>query len=296
MTENHRASAADPFPVERPTSCDRPSPDDLLRARWGREPEFTPETWNPVLDTILSHRSVRLWQEKEVSEAAIRTVAAAAQSGSTSSHKQMTSVVAVRNQQTKAELAEVGGPKQARHIASAPVVLVWLIDTSRIRASAQRHGTEYAARNYLNEAMIAASDVGIAAQTAALAAESMGLGVVFLGSLRNDAERVAQLLQLPDHVIPFLGMELGHPDPAEPAGVKPRLPQSSFLHWETYDEKEAVAPIEEYDEAISRYFARYGKDRRWSAQMSQRVSETAFAHDKRREIRRVFEKAGFRLS
>lgn len=31
-------------------------------------------------------------------------------------------------------------------------------------------------------------------------------------------------------MVPFLGLELGYPDPTEAAGVKPRLPQHVVVH------------------------------------------------------------------
>ncbi|NLS09731.1 NADPH-dependent oxidoreductase [Nesterenkonia sp. MY13] len=275
------------------------TPLDHLTARWGKEPDFIPEEWNPVLENLISHRSVRKWLPTEVSENQIRTIAAAAQSASTSSNKQVVSVVAVRDAEARQALAEVGGPAQAPHISSAPVVLVWLVDTSRIRqavaaAQEEKPEVEYTGAEYLDEILVGACDVGINAQNAVAAARSLGLGTCFLGSLRNDAERVGEILGTPEYVVPFLGLEIGHPDPGEEAGIKPRIPQSAYLHWETYD-AEAATDVGDYDQTLAEYFGRWGKPSSWTRQLVGRVGPKAVLSAKRHFLRRVFERAGFGL-
>jgi len=44
------------------------------------------------------------------------------------------------------------------------------------------------------------------------------------------------------------GLVVGYADPAHPASVKPRLPQSVVLHHETYNLDTQRAPIAHYDE------------------------------------------------
>lgn len=272
---------------------------DLLTARYGTHPGFTPPAWNQTLSTQLAHRSVRRWLPREVDEATIRTLAAAAQSAPTSSNKQLVSVVAVRDPELRRRLGEVGGPLQSPHISTAPVVFVWLIDTSRIRvavnaAQQAKPKIQYTALEYVDEAFVGVCDIGIAAQNAVIAAQSLGLGAVYLGSMRNDAAEVGRILGTPDHVVPFVGLEIGYPDPEEPAGVKPRIPQDAFLHWDTYDADRAVA-LGDYDDTLAQYFARYGKPSKWSQQLVSRVGPPAVESTKRHFLRRVFEKAGFRL-
>ena len=62
-----------------------------------------------------------------------------------------------------------------------------------------------------------------------VAAESLGLGTVYIGAMRNDPQRVAELVGLPKQAVVVFGLCVGHPDPAAKAEVKPRLPQSSVL-------------------------------------------------------------------
>ncbi|RME52151.1 MAG: NADPH-dependent oxidoreductase, partial [Caldilineae bacterium] len=95
--------------------------------------------------------------------------------------------------------------------------------------------------------LVAAVDVAIMMQTATLAAESLGLGMCYIGAIRNNPREVIELLGLPKRMFPISGMTLGWPD-ADPI-LRPRLPLEAVLHWETYnpDDEEALLA---YDQAM----------------------------------------------
>jgi nitroreductase len=67
--------------------------------------------------------------------------------------------------------------------------------------------------------LMAAIDTALAAQNAVVAAESLGLGTVYIGALRNQPERVAQVLGLPHKSFAVFGLCVGHADPEQPTGV-----------------------------------------------------------------------------
>lgn len=154
--------------------------------------------------------------------------------------------------------------------------------------------------------MTSVLDIGIISQTAAIAAESLGLGTVFLGSMRNDIGAVQEILGVPQDVVPFLGLAIGYGDPSENAGVKPRLPMELFVHHDHYNdrggdeagsagERERAALLADYDEVLGAYFARYGQHPQWSTQTLHRVSDKAATKTKRHLLRRFLERAGFAL-
>ena len=207
-----RTEALDDPAQRHPFEPSRPPAD-----RYGEGQLWEPPRWNATLDLLFAHHSVRRWLDRDSDGAALRTILAAAQSGPSSSNQQVASVV-VRSADLKAQLAEVAGAQQRAHILAAPVVLVWLIDYARARRLAAERGSDIGTIEYLDAALVGETDIGIAAQNAVTAAESLGLGTVFLGSLRNDAERVAAIRGLPEGVVPFFGLEIGHPDPSAPAG------------------------------------------------------------------------------
>lgn len=58
---------------------------------------------------------------------------------------------------------------------------------------------------------VAIVDTTIAAQNMAIAAESMGLGICYIGGIRNDIAKVADLLDLPELTVPLFGLTIGMP-------------------------------------------------------------------------------------
>ncbi|WP_144340332.1 nitroreductase family protein [Snodgrassella communis] len=62
----------------------------------------------------------------------------------------------------------------------------------------------------------------IATQSVVIAAESMGLGSVYLSSIQNDIRPLIQILKLPKLTFPLVAMQIGIP--AQMPERKPRLP------------------------------------------------------------------------
>lgn len=88
---------------------------------------------------------------------------------------------------------------------------------------------------------------------------------------RNHPAEVAAELGLPPHAVATFGLAVGAPDPAERAGIKPRLPQGAVLHRETYDAAAADAHIDAYDERLAGYNARFGLPGNWSGRVLARL-------------------------
>jgi nitroreductase len=201
-------------------------------ARYRREDSPKPKLWNDTLELILAHRSYRNFLKQKLPEGALQTIVAAAQSASTSSNLQVWSVVAVEDQERKNRLAELAGGQQ--HVRDCAVFLIWLSDLSRLERLAELNKREAGALSYLELFLTGAVDAALAAQNAVTALESIGLGSVYIGAMRNHPEEVARELDLPPNVFAVFGMAVGVPDPAVPTGVKPRLGQGAVLHREKY--------------------------------------------------------------
>ena len=114
-------------------------------------------------------------------------------------------------------------------------------------------------------ALIGAIDAGIMAQNMILAAESLRLGGVYIGSLRNNVRRVAELLDLPEYVMPLFGMCLGHPD-QDPL-PRPRLPLGCMVSENQY-EAMSMADFAHYNAVVKDYYQRRSNlDLDWEAQI-----------------------------
>lgn len=256
----------------------------LIATRYGTDTLPAPAAWTPVIDHLLGHRSVRRHLPDPVSEDQLAAIIAAAQSAATSSNLQAWTVVAVRNPDTRAALAECAGGQA--HVRDAPLVLVWLADLARLAHVAESVERPNGALDYLEMFIIGVVDAALAAQNALAAAESLGLSGCYIGGMRNQPEKVAELLGLPPRVFAVFGMTLGVEDPAAPpAAVKPRLPQQVVLHQERYlPVTEQQAGIEAYNAAMARFYEdqKMNVHGTWAVHSSKRIAgpETLSGRDR----------------
>lgn len=247
----------------------------LLQDRYAghQTPAAHPGPAAPLLARLLAHRTVRAYLDTPVDDDTLAALVAAAQSAATSANLQVWSVVAVRDPERKARLATLANDQA--HVREAPLLLVWLADLSRLDRAALRQGLPSGANRYFEMFLVATIDAALAAQNAVVAAEAMGLGTCYIGAMRNKPEAVAAELRLPPRVFPVFGLTVGRPDPARPAAVKPRLPQSVPLHHETYRASDAqeVPAIRNYDEAMLQFQRSQSMASiAWSRQASERVA------------------------
>ena len=197
-----------------------------------------------TIELIHRHGSVRHYRPDPVPTEMVETLVAAAQRSSTSSNLQMMSVVAVTDADKRKRLAELCGNQS--HIAEAPVFMAWCADLNRLERVCQLRGYKQVAE-YVENFLLATVDTAIASQTAALAAESLGLGICYIGSIRNNPRAVIELLALPHLVFPVTGMTVGWP--AAAPRLRPRLATEAVLYWETYNRDQDPA-LRDYDRAM----------------------------------------------
>lgn len=259
----------------------------LLHARYGDDTLPPPAAWSPVIEQLLGHRSVRAFLPDPVEPAQLDVLIAAAQSAASSSNLQAWSVIAVRNPDTRARLAQLAGDQD--HVRAAPLQLVWLADLARLEHLAQNNARPSAALDSLEMFTVAVIDATLAAQNAVAAAESLGLGTVYIGGMRNQPQEVAALLGLPPRVVAVFGMCVGTPDPARPAAIKPRPPQAVVLHHERYTPLTEQQPgIDAYDRAMARFYQQQNMQVHgsWALHSAKRVAgpETLSGRDRLAEM------------
>jgi nitroreductase len=261
---------------------------DPYALRYGTpEPPSAGLLRNPVLDQILGHRSVRTFLPDSLAPEILPTLVAAAQSAATFANIQWWSVLAVEDPERKRKLAELSG-NQA-HIQAAPLFLVFLVDHARLRAVAGRHGADPAYLSGFDGWTTAVTEAYLGAQNAVLAAESLGLGTVYIGTLRRDPVAVARVLNLPPEVFAVIGISIGKPDPSRPTRIKPRLSQSVVFHQETYHPTD-FSEIERYDRRLAELDG--GPDAPeslWSRRTANRLSRTGSLAQAARQLGFKFE-------
>jgi FMN reductase (NADPH) len=250
-----------------------------------------------TIEQIYQHVSVRKYKTDPVPRSLVETIVAASQRSSTSSNLQVWTVVAVTEERKRARLMELCDNQ--KHILQAPLFLTWCADLSRLERISQMMGYQQH-MDYVENFIIPAVDASITMQTAALAAESLGLGMCYIGAIRNNPQEVIDLLELPKRVFPISGMTVGWPD--ESPLKKPRLPLEVMLHWETYGTENEEALLREYDREMittgiygDRQVPVPGKDRQmrdfgWMERSSRKFSRPIRVH-----LKEIIQEQGFEL-
>jgi nitroreductase len=270
------------------------NPIDFLSRRYGVHAIDIDIPWNESLATLLSHRSIRAYLPKPLPPKTLEILLAAAQSAASSSNLQTWSVVAVEEPERKQKLSELAG-NQA-HIQQCPLFLVWLADLARLSHIGESRGLPHEGLDYLEMFLTAAVDATLAAQNAVIAAESLGLGTVYIGGLRNRPEEVASVVNLPPHVFAVFGLCVGYSDPDKTADVKPRLPQSAVLHRETYKLVEQDEDIAFYNQVMKAFYnsQQMNVPGDWAEHSLKRVA-TAESLSGRDRLREALKNLGFLL-
>jgi len=264
-----------------------------FRRRYGRSAPLPHGPWSDTLDVLLDHKTTRAYLRQPVPAGVVETLVAAAQSAPTSSNLQAWSVVAVQDPARKARLAQLASSNP--HIEEAPLFLIWVADLARARAIASSSGTPGDGLDYLESFLVAAIDAALAAQNAVVAIDSLGLGSCYIGGMRNHPEAVAQELGLPPEAVAVFGLTVGYPDPARASDVKPRLPQSSVLHYEQYGEPVRPADLDAYNATLKLFRSERARALADGTERVARRVGTPPALKGRERLTQILRKLGFKL-
>lgn len=207
-----------------------------------------------VEQLMMKHHSVRKFKDEPLSKDTVKQLVQAGQSASTSSYLQTYSVIGITDPDIKKALREVSG--QA-YVEENGYLFMFIMDYHRqALINKEINGDMQESFESAEGLLVGTIDVALLAQNVAVAAESLGLGIVYLGSMRNNVARVKELLKLPEYTFPLFGMAVGVPADDESGSPKPRLPFESVFHENEYNQnnEEQLALIKQYDEEVSNYY------------------------------------------
>lgn len=261
--------------------------------------DFDGLTSAPTLTTLLNHRSIRQYTGEKISDEQLAAILEAGRAVSTSSYLQAVSIIRVQDKakrtifrqisnnltaQKYQELTQKGKRLGHEYVETCSEYLVFCMDAYRhhkLVSTAQLDWTEVS--------LIGTIDAAIMAQNILAAAESLGLGGVYIGSLRNDIERASQTLDLPKHVVPLFGLCLGVPDMNADINQsqRPRLPLDVLVSTDSY-QKPSDHALRAYNDEVGAYYHQRGKQLDWVAQI-----EATFAKPVRPFILAYLNQQGF---
>lgn len=239
------------------------------------------------LKQMQNHRSIRRFSHEKITDEDIKRIILSAQAASSASHGQAYSIICVTDLEKKRQLAGYAGGQQ--QVESCSHFLVFCADLYRLEEIANHAVIDMKESLDSTEMFLTATiDAAIAAQNAAMAAEILGLGIVYIGGLRNNPDKVSDLLKLPNRVYPVFGMCIGYPDQDIIPEKKPRLPLEAVFYENEYPSFEKTFTyIKHYDEVMKKYYLN-----RTNGQRIETWSDTIT--DKRKVPRRLFMKSFLR--
>jgi nitroreductase len=182
-----------------------------------------------IMETITHHRSVRKYQSKPIPEDLLRKTLEAGICASNTGNMQMYGMVVTRDETLRKQLWEAHFRQDM--VLQAPVHITFCVDVNRFSKWCRARRAEPAYNNLLWFCS-AAVDATLASQNVALAAESLGLGICYLGTVTYNAGRIIDILNLPKGVIPVAALVMGYPDEQPP--LTGRLPLEAVVHHDVY--------------------------------------------------------------
>jgi len=220
---------------------------------------------NPTIELLHQHRSIRKFTHQRISSDLFEAVLRAGQCAATSSHLQAYTLIHVTDMAKREVLVELTGGQ--KYVADASDFLVFCADMKRPSEAARNSGAD-AVSGTTEQLLVASVDVALMAQNMVIAAESEGLGVCYIGGIRNAPAEVSELLNLPDQVYPVFGLCLGYPD--QNPETKPRMPLEAILKENNYTSADTQAHVEGFDATMEEYYlarTEGNKSSNWSKQL-----------------------------
>lgn len=218
----------------------------------------------PTIELLRSHRSIRAFTDQQIDDSQREAILAAAQSASSSSFLQCSSVIRITDKALREKLVGLTGGQ--KYVGTAAEFWVFCADFNRHLQICPE-----AKLGLAEQLLLGCVDTALMGQNAMVAAESLGLGGVFIGGIRNSIAEVTELLGLPEYVLPLFGLCLGWP--AQSPQHKPRMPAAMLVHENRYQPLDPQV-LAAYDgEQEEYYLSRESNPRResWSEHIQKTI-------------------------
>jgi len=209
---------------------------------------------NRVIESLLSHRTIRAFRPARIDDAQLDAILEAGTRAATSF--QPYSFLVIDDPEILEDVA----------MYNAPIAILVTIDVHRFGRYLELHGASKPTDSpfYL---LHAHWDALIALQNVVVAAESLGLGTVFIGRVHSMDLR--KPLGLPENVCPAGLVLIGHPTEPSPGRPRYRVPLEAVVHRNRYREPT--------DEELEAWYGRYKEmfDKHYEALSDEEKEELA---------------------
>ncbi len=217
---------------------------------------------NPTIDLLLNRRSVRAYNDRPVTRAEKDTILQAAMRAPTAGNMMLYSILEVEDQALKDRMAEICDHQP--FIARAPYVLIFMADYQRwfdyfraggVEELCQARGLAFR-RPQEGDLLLACADAVIAAHTAVVAADAMGMGSCYIGDIIEHYELNRETFHLPRYVAPIAMVCFGFPTPEQAVRKQtPRFDPEFIVHQNAYQRVDADGLEQMFAERNGRFLA-----------------------------------------
>ncbi|MDH6364211.1 FMN reductase [NAD(P)H] [Enterococcus sp. PF1-24] len=186
---------------------------------------------NETIRLLKEHRSYRDFDENyEIPENELQAILDASRQAASWMNGQAYSIMVVKDKEIRQQLVawNPGNP----HMLKSSVFLIFVADLHRTKMVSEHYQVANTSGESADHLLVAVTDTAMAMQNAIVAAESLKLGCVPVGSIRKNSQEIAEILDLPDYMMPLCGVSIGKP--TVEMQVKPRLPEETVVHYDTY--------------------------------------------------------------
>lgn len=242
-----------------------------------------------VIELMKKHTSVRNFADTSLTDEVKEQLIIAAHAGASSNFVQATSIIDVTDPSIRGQLAEIS--KSAAYVKQSGAFFVFVADLYRQSQILQQQGLDLAGIKNMEALTVAIVDTAISGENLAVAAESLDLGICYIGGIRNDLTTVRDLLNLPKFTVPLFGITVGKT--TRKNAVKPRMPLHNNTFKNGYD-RQAAQDLSEYQKITQAYYANrysHAQETDWIRKMTD-----FFAEPRRTDVAPFLLEQGFTLN
>jgi len=189
---------------------------------------------NETIKTICQRASLRSFLDKEIPSNVLNQVLQAGVESASGGNLQPYSIIKITDKKKMKQIVDAGN---LPFIADAPVNLLFCIDWHRTKRLCELEKAPFTADKAFTHFWISLQDTVIAAQSICTAADSVGLGTCYLGTVPQIPESIKvckEIFKLPEGVFPVILVAMGYPE--FKSNYRKKFRQNVLIHENEYKE------------------------------------------------------------
>ena len=206
---------------------------------------------NDTLKTLLEHRSIRRYLDKNIEPEKLNEILYAGIRAPSAGNLQNYSLLVLDDKEKMKKIAEDAG---APFLTKAPVCVIALVDYYRFKRLCEINEAPFPFTT-ADSVFTGMWDAIIALHNISIAAESMGLGTCYIGLILSTNNK--KILDLPDHVFAAGMLSIGYPEIIP--DKRERLPLDALIHRNSYQKYKDEDLLEYYKIWLKKWDAFFAK-------------------------------------